>query len=273
MLKHEVTKRIESSLRVLNPNKLSGYLRESDVQLLLQGLPTSHAIGTTTRFIMDFSANKYLYLGKNIENITGYSQIELMNADISASIAKYMPPEQGILVSELNMQGFSKLIKEFNGRTDIYVTMDHGIVRKNGTSGRILVQLRPFVWSRGEILIAGGYYTDITHLKKEGHPIVSITCNGEVLCTFESNLKTVLRDKLTDFTARELEILALTGSGFSTKEIARKTGLTVGTIYAHRRNVLSKSEYGSIAKLVESLKGRGILSLSSFSQEKLLEAC
>jgi DNA-binding NarL/FixJ family response regulator len=118
--------------------------------------------------------------------------------------------------------------------------------------------------------ITGGYFVDITHIKRLGQPLITINHDGEVLHLFESTDDELVKDKLTSFTLRELEILRLVYSGSTTGEIAAKTGLTKSTIYAHRRNILAKSELPSMSKLISSLKKSGIFSLVGYSSIALL---
>ena len=58
------------------------------------------------------------------------------------------------------------------------------------------------------------------------------------------------RRRYTRLSSREREVLALVGSGLSSKEIARKLGLSHRTVEAHRANVMRKMDARSLADLL-----------------------
>jgi DNA-binding CsgD family transcriptional regulator len=61
------------------------------------------------------------------------------------------------------------------------------------------------------------------------------------------------------FSDREFEIIRLIGSGLSSEEIAEKLFLSIHTINTHRRNILTKTDKGSMSELIYDLLNRGVL--------------
>lgn len=81
-----------------------------------------------------------------------------------------------------------------------------------------------------------------------------------------SNTRNLIRQSI-----QGLEILKMTSLGYSNEEIAAAMNVSKATIYAHRTNILAKSDANSIPKLIENLRFKGVLSslmlcISSFSE-------
>lgn len=62
-----------------------------------------------------------------------------------------------------------------------------------------------------------------------------------------------------DFSSREMEIIKLIESGFSSKKIAEKLFLSVFTVNTHRSNILKKSGKATLSDLIYWLKEQGLL--------------
>lgn len=265
-----LAKLIEESLGKLSSQSEVTFTDDEIKSTVLQ-FPASFCLGNCAPFVFNVSSAKFLYMGNNCERLTGISSMAMMKLTMAESAPMIIDPEQGPIVCKLSSGSFETLVKEYKGRTDIQINMDFGIIRLDGQRRRLLIQFRPIKWDgNGHVAITGGYFVDITHIKRLGQPLITINHDGEVLHLFESTDDELVKGKLTSFTLRELEILRLVDSGSTTGEIAAKTGLTKSTIYAHRRNILAKSELPSMSKLISSLKKSGVFSLVGYSSIALL---
>jgi DNA-binding CsgD family transcriptional regulator len=56
---------------------------------------------------------------------------------------------------------------------------------------------------------------------------------------------------LGSLTSRERELLNLMADAKSTKEIARELGLSMNTVYVHRRNIMEKLHVKNSAELIK----------------------
>jgi RNA polymerase sigma factor (sigma-70 family) len=59
-----------------------------------------------------------------------------------------------------------------------------------------------------------------------------------------------IRERLSNLTPREREVMAMVTEGKSNKEIANALGVSAKTIEAHRARVMEKMQAGSLAELV-----------------------
>jgi len=97
------------------------------------------------------------------------------------------------------------------------------------------------------------FVTDISHIKKEGKPMLSI------LDTYEGNCQQFFCadfNKLTEInllynpSSRERDVLQYLSIGYSSKQIASQLNLSVKTIDNHRQNMLHKTKCKSSGELV-----------------------
>ncbi len=103
--------------------------------------------------------------------------------------------------------------------------------------------------------------TDISHIKKDGKPMMSILDTYEdnhqrFFCTDE---KITAHKSLHPLTLREIEILHYLARGYSSKQIASQLELSIKTIDNHRQNMLHKTFTKSSAELVNYCTNLGYL--------------
>lgn len=235
-------------------------ISQDDIQAYIKQLPRGFALGTSAAYIFNFASQKFLFIDKSFTEICGYETAEFLNTGISDTFSKLLHPEQGLITTRVHQACYHSLINDFAGRVDVHVNMDYAIQTKNGDVRRMLSQFMPILWKDKSLVLVGGFFTDITHLHNGGQPVVNISCNGRIVKSFTPYTQDLVKERLTEYTIRELEILKRTSNGYSTEEIAEEMNVSKATIYAHRRNILAKSEHKSITKLIESLRFKGILS-------------
>lgn len=246
-------------------------LTDEQLKALVDQLPSGFYLGEYATYIFNFATQKFLFIDQHFKEMTGYEPAEFVNSTIPETFSQLLHPEQGLITTRVHQACYESLFIDFTGRLDVQVNMDYAIQTKGGETKRILSQFFPLLWKEKHLILVGGRFTDISHLRKDGQPIVNITLNGKILRSFEPYTQDLVKERLTEFTIRELEILKATSNGASTDEIAAELGVSKATIYAHRRNMLAKSECRSIPKLIESLRFRGILSSFLISIMSILE--
>lgn len=234
-------------------------ISDEDIQRFINQIPQGLQLGASARFLFNFSTQRFLFIERAIYEITGYDASGFTNSRIQDTFSLLLHPEQGVITTRVHQECYRVLTTEFVGRTDVHINMDYAIRTRSGESKRLLSQFMPMIWEGDSLILVGGYFTDITSLRREGQPMVNISLGGQILRQFEPYTHDLVKERLTEFTLRELEILKLTSNGATTEEIAEHTGVSKATVYAHRRNILAKSEFRSIPKLIEALRFRGIL--------------
>jgi DNA-binding CsgD family transcriptional regulator len=111
----------------------------------------------------------------------------------------------------------------------------------------------------GEILRSFGVHTDITHIKKEGKPILSfIGLEGEA-SYFDVKVKTKFSQSEDLFTKREKEILTQLVNGKSSIQIANSLFLSKNTVDTHRRNIIKKAGVKKNTELISMVIRKGLI--------------
>lgn len=259
MERNTIRQRILESIEPMANDPVSIVFNDQELESILGNLPKKYCIGNCSTFIFNFSTGKFLYLEPAIREVTGFDATEFIHLTVSEIFERLLHPDQAFITVNLHQEAYRALMSQFEGRMDVYVNMDYAIQTKSGAAKRLLSQFRPILWQDGSLILIGGHFTDISYLKKDGPPVVTFCTEGSILRTFNPQASVLVRKKLTEYTLRELEILRMTAAGSTTDEIAENIGVSKATVYAHRRNILAKSEYRSINKLIDSLRFKGVL--------------
>ena len=99
---------------------------------------------------------------------------------------------------------------------------------------------------------------DITHLKKDGVPLLYIIVDNKMVFTKQGNPKQMMKSNNIIFSNKEVEVLRLISEGYTIKEMASQLNCSIATIYTHRKNIRLKSNT-DINKSMSDLKERGII--------------
>jgi DNA-binding CsgD family transcriptional regulator len=127
---------------------------------------------------------------------------------------------------------------------------------KNATQNYywIMVQYSDCILDDNDKFVYGLVFaTDISHLKKEGVPMMSILDNYDGNCQqfFCTDLPKLTKQNLFhNLSIREREVLQHLAMGYSSKQIASQLHLSFKTIDNHRQNMLHKTNSKSTAELV-----------------------
>lgn len=264
MTRNLIRQGIQDSIEPLVKESMEVEITDDEILAHIQRLPSGFSLGTSSAYLFNFLTQKFLFLDKEFKEITGFEPSEFMSGTISDTFSRLLHPEQALITTRVHQACYTSLVNDFVGRTDVHVNMDYSIQTKSGEARRMLSQFIPLIWKGTNLILVGGYFTDITHLHSGGQPIVNISSNGRIVKSFSPFAQDLVKERLTEFTIRELEILKLTSNGYTTEEIADEMSVSKATIYTHRRNILAKSDQKSIPKLIESLRFRGVMSSFTF---------
>jgi DNA-binding CsgD family transcriptional regulator len=94
--------------------------------------------------------------------------------------------------------------------------------------------------------------TDISHIKKEGSPFMSILNTSEGNCQHfvcMEQMELGRKEIQPQLTRREIQLLRLLTNGLSSKQMAAQLNLSVKTVDNHRQNMLHKTNTKSSAEL------------------------
>jgi DNA-binding CsgD family transcriptional regulator len=253
-VKKRIRALIAEMMSCLDQNEQILELSDKEVENLILKFPPNYCFGRCLPYLFSVPRNKFLYLGSQVENISGYTTKEWMADALTEFFPRIIQQEHLILICKATMSCFQVMRSQFNGSYDVQANMDFTLTRKNGQTCRVMMQFRPLIWDDE------GYIVDIDHLKKHGLPVINLTSSGEVVYLYTPDKNDVAESGLTSFSPRELDILQMIAKGDDVSDITRKTGLSRATVYAHRRNIIAKSDFPNINKVIDSLRLKGVIS-------------
>lgn len=251
---------IDNNLSQLDNSPDHVQLTDEEVKELILKFPPTNCIGRCVPFIFSMPKQQYIFLGSKFETITGYHPSDIMRLTASEFMTKLIPANHLKLLMLADAEAFRVVRAQYNGRYDVQINSDMTMIRKDGSSIRIMLQSRPLIWDEeGNIKIAGGFIVDISHIKLHGLPSTTLVSEGDIIYSYQPTHKELVEHKITDFSLRELELISMMAIGDDVDDLIRKTGLSKATVYAHRRNILAKSELATMQKVIESLRKEGLI--------------
>jgi DNA-binding CsgD family transcriptional regulator len=214
-------------------------------------------VGDYYYFIFNLKKLDFDHVSDNILDVAGYSPSEL-------TVAKYLEyvheDDQPWLVSFENKTAdfLAKLpadkVMKYKNR------YDYRFRKKDGSYIRVLHQaVIAQMDESGGFVRTLGIITDISHLKMEGKPMMSlIGMEGEpsYLNVDVNNIFIAGKEVLT---TREKQILALLSQGKLSKEIGDILNISKQTVDTHRKNMLSKTKAGNTAGLIHKAIKEGLI--------------
>ena len=132
------------------------------------------------------------------------------------------------------------------------VRYDYRMRKTTGEYIRILQQVITLHYDLAShsLLRTFGVHTDITHLKKEGKPVLSfIGLEGEP-SYIDVDVKKIFSPSESVLSEREKQVLRLLIEGNSSRRIAEHLRISPETVNKHRSNMLRKTNSTSAAELV-----------------------
>jgi len=132
------------------------------------------------------------------------------------------------------------------------VRYDYRLRKTTGEYVRILQQVITLHYDTAShsLLRTFGVHTDITHLKKEGKPVLSfIGMDGEP-SYIDIAVDEVFAPSLPIISEREKEVVRLLIEGNSSKVIGNRLGISHETVNKHRKNILRKTNTTSTSELI-----------------------
>lgn len=213
------------------------------------------AVGRYFWFILDFVSIKHFFAGGDVETLTPFkkdefetmSNLKLHEATHSNDLRQVLAFSK--IWMELNCQYVENFERNLN------MSMFFRMMDKNKKYYWIMVQYADVIADRsGKPAFGLALVTDISHIKKEGVPMMNIvntktqTCQ-QFYCTESGELN---QEEFTvpQFTKREKEVLTLLTRGYGSKQIADQHCVSVKTVDNHRQNMLHKTGSKSSSELV-----------------------
>jgi DNA-binding CsgD family transcriptional regulator len=221
------------------------------------------AVGRYFWFILDFIKWKHIFGGGEIEKMTGLMTSDFMDGDPQRlhDITHPQDLAQVFAFSNFWVNFYIGLPRE--RRPHVKMSLYFRIMNQEKEYYWIMVQYPSGILDANDQFVYGLVVaTDISHIKKDGKPMMSIldTFDGncqQFFCTNENNI--TANEVLHPLTLREIEILRYLAGGYSSKLIASQLNLAVKTVDNHRQNMLHKTLTKTSAELVNFCTRMGYL--------------
>ncbi len=214
-------------------------------------------------FIVDLKNWITVCGGGDFEHMTPLTQADFFNANHERIHNITYPPD----LDQVN--AFSKFWVTFylslppERRSHVKMTLYFRVRNTQEEYYWIMVQYLDNILDNNNMFVYGLVLaTDISHLKKDGEPMMSIldTYAGDCQQFFCTDKYELAKKELTgSITAREREILYYLVNGFSSKQIAAQLDVSIKTIDNHRQNMLRKTRCKSTPELIAHAIKKGYL--------------
>jgi len=205
-------------------------------------------VGDYYYFIFNLRTLQFDLVSKGVELVLGYHPSEIT---IEFIMDKMHPDDRPwFLAFENSVAAFlsqlpvDKLMK--------YKTRyDYRFKKKNGDYMRVLHQVAVVQHDEnGGLIRTLGIHTDITHLKKEGKPLLSlIGLEGEP-SYLDVDVKNTFIKSEEVLSMREKQVLLLLMEGKLSKEISGDLNISKHTVDTHRKNMLRKNNLKNTSELI-----------------------
>lgn len=140
------------------------------------------------------------------------------------------------------------------------VQYDYRIRKSNGCYLRVLHQMLAIEADEAGIPVKTlCVHTDITHLKKEGKPVLSFIGSNGAPSYPDVKAAAAQQSANEPFTRRETEILGLLQEGKDSKQIAGLLFISRATVDTHRKNLLKKAGVQRTTELIAMALKKGWL--------------
>jgi len=217
-------------------------------------------LGLNKKLLNFFQAGNHFYFVFNFINIS----FEFVSDDV-LPVLGYDPPEFniGLLLENIHPDDRPWFLNfESKGR-EFFTTLpvekltrykaryDFRVRKKDREYLRLLIQIMVLEHDdEGQIFRNLGVFTDITHLKHEGKPMLSfIGFDGEP-SYIDVDVKEVFTVSTEYLTKREKQILQLIVEGKLSKEIGEILHISKQTVDTHRNNMLVKNKLRNTSELI-----------------------
>ena len=214
-------------------------------------------VGDYYCFVFNLTNTSFDWVSEEIETVLGYKASE---TSVPFFLDKIHPEDQPWFLNFEN-----KVIEFFAAlRPDqipnYKVRYDYRIRKNNGEYIRILQQVITIQHSdTGALLRTFVVHTDISHLKKEGLPLLSFIGLNDEPSYINIDVKNKFTPSQQLISVREKEVLHLIIQGHHSNSIADILFISKETVDRHRKNMLRKINVSNTAQLIATAIRKGII--------------
>lgn len=249
--KYEVLKEAVVTLRKEVPESVINRLVQEDV-------PADHQpfypAGSACSYIFSFSSFSIIAIDDNAATVLGIPQKNILNRPMIDVFSGIIADEHIYAAVRFSKLAHEIAIKE----KEVTICFDFSI-RMQEQERRLLQQYRVVSYTaQQEPLLVKGYFTDITHLVKNGPPRLFVLKNNRLQQLHTATPEELLAGNEIPLTTKELLLLQMKNKGMRAKEIADALQMKELTIYSMIRDIKHKTGKDTIP-LIHLLEEKGLL--------------
>lgn len=216
------------------------------------------SLGFQSSFRYNIFESIFIDVCTEVEELFGIPKKEILGKDAAELFYEIIPDGSMEALGDLIQKSYL-ICKDHCKSKSLVLNIDFNIVSRNKKIKRILCQYRPVVFSMNNYPVETiGYWTDITHIKKNGLPSMFAMIDNKIEYLEFANPEYLIKSSNNIFTSKEIELIKMTNDGLIIKEISHKMKISISTVYTHRKNIKMKSEKG-LNQVINELKSKGII--------------
>jgi DNA-binding CsgD family transcriptional regulator len=249
--KHEVLKEAIVTLRKEVPETVINRLIKED------GLADSQPFfpaGSACTYIFSYASFSIIAIDDNAAKVLGMPPKKILNRPMIDVFSGIIADEHVYAAVR-----FSKIAYEVTSmEKDVTICFDF-FIRMREQERRLMQQYRVVSYTAlQEPLLAKGYFTDITHLVKNGPPRLFVVKNNLLQQLHTATPEELLAGNEIPLTTKELMLLQLKNKGLRAKEIADSMHMKELSIYSMIRDIKQKTGKDTLP-LIHLLEEKGLL--------------
>jgi DNA-binding CsgD family transcriptional regulator len=205
-------------------------------------------VGDYYYYIFNFQTLEFDIVSESVETVLGYHPSEF---SIDFFMKLIHPDDAPWLISfeDKTSSFFRQLpaekIMRYKNR------YDYRVKKKDGNYVRLLHQASIVQMDEnGGLVRTLGVHTDISYLKRDGKPVMSLIGMDGEPSYLDIDVKNLFIESKEALSKREKEVLRLLIEGKVSKEIAEALNISKATVDTHRRNMLHRNKLINTGELV-----------------------
>lgn len=217
-------------------------------------------------FLVDYASKKYIYVEDSCFDLLGFTASHFLETGLEEYLSRWHKADFHIMdtiVFPTNISFLKSLpVREGN---DYLFSYNYRFLTAAGNYVTLLQRFSYVTDLDGVALGVVGVVFDITHFKNDlsiVHTIEKVTTiKGEKLneLVFKKIYPLTEEGKKPLLSNKEIDIVRLIARGYSSKQIAALTHLSINTVNNHRKNMLAKTTCSSSSELVSYALKNGFL--------------
>jgi DNA-binding CsgD family transcriptional regulator len=194
------------------------------------------------------------YINDKIDNVLGYFPNEM---NITLFLESIHPEDINFFFK------FEKRVTQFYNelapekRVNYIYHHDFRIKTKTKNYIRLLHQIVPIEFDGNRLYRTLAIHTDITHIKREGEPTLSIIGLHNEPSYYDIRDVENITKSYSLFTSREKQILSLILDSYTSNDIAKELYISLHTVNNHRKNILKKAKVKTPQDLIKKAINEG----------------